>query len=158
MKIAVFVVLVMAMTVTGYVAGKYHERSSDTSDVVLEDYALSNVLSHLAYARYLNKGQTDELRKLLDVDLDGHLNRVRTYQGAVDDAAFEAARIRALNAAYHLWQEHPPFLSAEWKGTEENSFWFKDWEANHAENWKLLRWAWNQCKVRKELKCKMPKK
>jgi hypothetical protein len=118
----------------------------------MEDYAVSNVLNQVGYVHYLNKGDTEGLRTLIDIELNSHLARVIRYQGAITDEQFLAARTRTLNAVANLWDERPPFaaLSVESK----NQPWWPGWEEMTKQNQELVRLAREKCAADPSLKCR----
>ena len=122
-----------------------------------EDRALSAVLEHLGYLHFLARGDLRQLRGLVDTNLNGHLTRLRETRGAISNDDFRAAEIRTLNAVAVLWDEQPPFASAEWRPNETNASWWPTWQASHQKNLELLRWAKEQCAMRPELKCRASK-
>lgn len=123
----------------------------------VEDQALSAVLEHLSYLHFLAKDDLRQLRGLVDVNLNGHLTRLRETRGANTSDDFRAAEIRTLNAVALLWEEQPPFTSEEWLPNKTNASWWPSWQASHQKNLELLRWAKEQCAKRPELKCRASK-
>jgi hypothetical protein len=147
----------LALVIVGAAAGYWYRSVHVPPAAEMEDYALSNILEDVGYAYYLDKGDTSSLHELLDVQLDGHLSRVRQLQGAVDDEGFRAAKIRTLNALANLWDEHPPFTSEQWRESARNASWWNEWQDSRAKNAELLRWARQQCVATPSLNCKPPK-
>ena len=115
----------------------------------MEDYALQNVLEALGYANYLQRGNIQGARELIDLNLSNHLQYVSKYQGANQAEGFEAAKIRTLNAARILRESNPPKNPLE--GQPELS---KQWESIEAQNYELLEWAKEQCASNPGLECK----
>ena len=136
----------------GFGAGYWYRAIHPSAQAEMEDYALSNVLGVVGYYHYVLKGDTTNLRELLDVNLNDHLARVRRYQGAIDDEDFNAAKIRSLNAAALLWDAHPPFKSQQWQVSPSRG----EWAEITSSNLQLLQWAKQQCAQTPALKCKSP--
>jgi hypothetical protein len=152
MKRLVPIVAALAVLSIGFGAGYWYRGSQSPFQAEMEDYALSNVLGVVGYYHYVLKGDSANLRELLDVNLNDHLARVRRYQGSIDDEDFEAAKIRTLNAAALLWDAHPPFKSQQWKASPSR----REWSEITASNLELLQWAKQQCAQMPSLKCKSP--
>jgi hypothetical protein len=146
----------VALVLIGFGSGYWYRSAQVSPSAEIEDYALTNILEDLGYANYLSKGDTTNLRELLDVNLDGHLSRARQHQGAINDAAFGEAKIRTLNALANLWEQHPPFTSERWRENEANKGWWGEWQDSRAKNAELLRWAKQQCAATPSLNCKPP--
>ena len=152
MKRIGFAAIALALISIGFGAGYWYRASHPSAQAEMEDYALSNVLGVVGYYHYVLKGDTVNLRELLDVNLNDHLSRVRRYQGAISDDRFTAAKIRSLNAAALLWDAHPPFTSKQWRESPSRS----EWEELTASNVQLLQWAKQQCAQTPSLRCKSP--
>ena len=115
----------------------------------MEDYALQNALEGLGYAHYLEKGDVDQVRSLIDINLSNHLGYIAKYQGNNHAKGFDGAKIRTLNAIALLWDESPPenpFMNQ----TEVS----QGWESILEENYVLLKWAKDQCANNPALGCK----
>lgn len=152
MKRLVPVVASMVVLAVGFGAGYWYRGSQSQLQAEMEDYALSNVLGVVGYYHFILKGDTSNLREILDVNLNDHLARVRRYQGAIDDEDFTAAKIRSLNAAALLWDAHPPFKSPQWQASPSR----REWAEMTGSNMELLRWAKSQCAQEPSLRCKSP--
>jgi hypothetical protein len=150
------VLLVLFASAVSFGAGFYYRATQLSTSAQIEDYALSNLLESLGYANYLAHGKQANHRELLNVAIEGHLTKVRENQGANDDPAFQAAKIRTLNAVANLWAQEPPFTSAEWKQNETNKAWWAEWQAQRQKNLDMLRWAQDQCARNPALKCRKP--
>src|SRR5512135_303285 len=148
-KLSAAIVAVLLL-VAGFGAGYWYSARYAPLQGEMEDYALANILTQVGYAAYLLKGDTADLRKLIDVNLNGDLARVARYQGSVTDEAFVASKIRTLNAVANLWDVSPP---TEIQGSEELR---QDWRETTARNRKLLEWAREQCKQNPSLRCASP--
>ena len=149
-------IVAIALLSLGFGAGYWYRSIHVRPAAELEDYALSNILEGLGYAGYLAKGDTTNLSTLLDVNLNGHLSRLREHQGAIDDEGYRAAKIRTLNALAILWEEHPPFTSDQWRENETNRLWWSEWQESRKSNSELLGWARQQCASEPSLNCKRP--
>jgi len=145
-------------TVLGFGGGYWYRATHPTPNAELEDYAVTNALGVLGYVHYLNKGKTDNLRELLNVNLNDHLARINRYQGENTNNDFTEAKIRTLNAVAILWNEHPPFKSKEWQPNETNASWYPEWQEITKKNFELLSWAQKQCSQNPAIKCKSPNK
>ena len=146
----------VALALLSFGAGYWYRVIHAPPSATVEDYALANILENVGYAYFLSKGDTVQLRELLDVNLNGHLSRVRENQGAIDDEAFRASKIRTLNAAANLWEEHPPFTSDQWRENDTNKIWWSEWKESRAKNTELLLWARQQCATTPSLNCRPP--
>ena len=142
----------------GFGGGYWYRATHPTPQAELEDYAVANTLGVLGFEHYLNKGQTDNLRELLNVNLNDHLARINRYQGENESKEFIEAKIRTLNAVAILWNEHPPFKSQQWQLNETNASWYPEWQEITKKNFELLSWAQQQCSQNPEIKCKSPNK
>jgi hypothetical protein len=147
-----FAAVVIAALAFG--GGYWYRHTHPPMQVEMEDYALANVLSDVGYAHYIAKGNLADARKIIDIDLNGHLSRVVRYQGSITDDAFVASKIRALNAVANLWEVSPPFAGME--AESANQFWWQEWKEMTAKNRELLDWAKQQCVQRPSLKCASP--
>src|SRR5437868_10337340 len=98
---------------SGFAAGYWYSDRHPRMQGEMEDYALANILTQTSYSGYLLKGDLANLRKLIDINLNGDLSRVARYQGTMTDEAFVASKIRALNAVANLWEVSPPFAGME---------------------------------------------
>ncbi len=142
----------LAVAGIGFGSGYWYRDRDMALEAEMEDYTLSNVLAILGYHHYALRGDITGLRELLDVNMNDHLYRVRRYSGVIHNDAFLAAKIRTLNAAGILWDEHPPFKSKQWE-----DYTFKDdLQKTTSENMRLLGWAKEQCAAKPELECKSP--
>ena len=150
-RLAAVVVMLVVLSI-GFGAGYWYRGSQASLQAEMEDYALSNVLGVVGYYQYMLKGDTVNLRELLDVYLNDHLARVRRYQGAIDDEEFTAAKTRSLNAAALLWDAHPPFKSQQWQVSPSR----RERAEITAANLELLKWAKERCAQMPSLKCKSP--
>ena len=137
-----------------FFSGYYYRTTSTPVSAEIEDYALSNILDNIAYVHYLARGDYVGLRSLLDVNLNAHVSRVRANFGANVTEGFDPARTRTLNALAVLWSQQPPFQSAEWRRSEANSSWWREWEADHKMNLTLLQDAQIRCASNPKLNCK----
>ena len=144
------VVLVAAAFFAGYWFREWRSQFNGQ----MEDYALTNILDNVGYAAYLGKGDTEKVRELIDISLNGHLRRVIQFQGSMDDARAEEAKIRTLNAVARLWDQRPPINMEERVADPATAFWLPEWKEMTARNMKLLQWAKDQCASRPELKCR----
>ena len=142
----------LLVLLVGFGAGYWYRGSDSSLRAEMEDYALSNVLDVVGYYHYMLKGDMAHLREILDVNMNGHLGRVRRYQGAIDNEQFAAAKIRTLNAAALLWDTYPPFKSPQWQSSPTRD----EWAEITASNMELLQWAKGQCARMPSLKCKSP--
>lgn len=158
MKYAVAIVAALVLTAAGFGAGYWYRGTHSSPQAEMEDYAVTNVLGVLGYSHYLAKGETENLRELLNVNLNDHLFRITQYQGANTSSDFLAAKIRTLNAAAIMWDEHPPFRSKQSQPDAANAPWRGEWEQMTAKNFELLRWAQQQCSQDPSLKCRSPNK
>ena len=147
------VIAAVCLLLIGFGSGYWYRSVHVPVAAEMEDYALSNILEDVGYDYYLAKGDTAEMRELLDVNLHAHLSRVRENQGAIDYDVFRAAKIRTLNALANLWQEQPPFTSEQWRENDTNKSWWGEWQQARTKNAELLRWAKDQCAAAPSLKC-----
>jgi hypothetical protein len=130
----------------GFASGYFYRHTHPPMQAEMEDYALANVLSEVGYAHYIAKGNLADARKIIDVNLNGHLSRILRYQGSATDETFMASKIRALNAVANLWDASPPSAGMD----------TDDWKAFAAKNRDLLQWAREQCAMNPSLKCASP--
>src|SRR5436309_1233136 len=130
--IAVATVLITAL---GFGGGYWYRHTHPPMQAEMEDYALANILTDVGYAHYIAKGNVTDARKIIDIDINGHLSRVLRYQGGITDDAFMAAKIRTLNAVANLWQVSPPFGGME--AESSNQFWWQNWQEMTASNREL---------------------
>jgi hypothetical protein len=158
MKTHLAVATAFLFAAVGFGVGYWYHASRPTFKAEMEDYALTNVLGVLGYANYLKEGKIEELRDLLDVNLNDHLTRVRRYEGNISNNEFMEAKIRTLNAAALLWEERPPFKNQHWKPTASNESWLGEWNEMTEKNIQLLEWAQKQCNDIPSIKCKTPNK
>ncbi len=153
MRLIVTVVVVALVAALGFGGGYCYKAKHPTPQADPEDYAVENTMNALTYLHYLDKGQTSDLRKLLNVNLDDHLTHIRRYQGANKNSEFLKVEIRTLNAVAVYWNEHPPFKSKEFQPTESNASWYPEWQEIIKKNQELLSWAQDQCAETPSLKC-----
>src|SRR5688572_7513325 len=112
MKRSILFVVGITLSLTlGLGAGYWYRHTHPPIQGEMEDYATTNVLHEVVYARYLAKGDLSGLRDAIDLNLNAHLARVVRYQGARDDKEFLNAQLYALSSAARLWEEQPPFKS-----------------------------------------------
>jgi hypothetical protein len=149
--IALVVLLIAAV---GFGGGYWYRHSHPPMQAEMEDYALANILSEVGYAHYIAKGNLTDARKIIDINLNGHLSHVLRYQGSITDETFMASKIRALNAVANLWEVHPPFAGMEAESADQ--FWWQGWRDMTAKNRELLDWARAQCALQPALKCASP--
>lgn len=145
---------VTVLTALGFGGGYWYRHSHPPMQAEMEDYALANILSEVGYAHYIARGNLTDARKIIDINLNGHLSRVLRYQGGITDDTFMASKIRALNAVANLWEVSPPFAGME--AESANQFWWQDWKEMTARNQELLKWARAQCALQASLKCASP--
>lgn len=158
MKIIVSIFATVLLAALSFGGGYWYKATHPTPQAEMEDYALVNTLGVLGYVGYLDKGQTDNLREILNVNLNDHLNRINQYQGQNTSNEFIEAKIRTLNAVALFWNQHPPFKSQQWQTTNNNSFWYPEWQEITKRNFELLSWAQQQCAQNPSLNCKSPNK
>ena len=152
-RAALIGVAAVVVLIAGFGGGYWYGHAHPTIQGEMEDYALSNVLSEVAYVHYLEKGDLEGVRNLIDIQLNTHLSRVVKYQGAITDDEFMASKTRALNAVANLWDERPPFATLT--GSEDQPWW-KDWQEMTRQNRELLAWARQRCAADSSLKCRSP--
>ena len=134
----------MLLVAGGFYAGYRIRDRAEPSQLEIEDYALSNILGELAYAGYLRQGQHDELRRLIDVNLNGHLSRLREHTGATTDPQFSNARLRTLAKVADLWAANPPFRTDDFEKSKTHD-WYPEWERNFHANLDLITAARAEC-------------
>jgi hypothetical protein len=154
MRKFVFAFAAFVLVVAGFGGGYYVRSVQSEERAELEDLALGNVLEEVGYAHFMAKGDYTAMRSLLDVNLDAHLTRLRAHSGSIDDAQFEVARTRGLNAAALIWEAEPPFQSPEWRENSTNSSWWNEWSNAHQQNLALLQSAKAKCQANPSLRCK----
>lgn len=152
-RVAVIGISAAVLLVAGFGGGYWYRHSYPPMQGEMEDYALSNILSEVAYVHYLKKGDLEGVRNLIDIELNTHLARVVKYQGAITDDEFMASKIRALNAVANVWDERPPFDSLT---GSENQPWWQGWQDMTRQNRDLLGWARERCATDPSLKCRSP--
>jgi hypothetical protein len=138
------VIAVVLLLSSGFYAGYRFRDKAQTSQLELEDYALSNILGELAYAWHLREGKHDELRQLIDVSLNGHLSRLREYGGTSTDAQFSIARLRTLGRVADLWASNPPFRTDDFEQSKVQE-WYPEWERSFRANLDLITTAKAEC-------------
>jgi hypothetical protein len=145
MKKTVAKVIAAIALVTAAFYGGYLVRDRVATDrAAMEDYALSNILTELAYAGYLRQGQYSELRRLIDVSLNGHLNRAREHAGAISSSDFAGVRTRTLAKVADLWNANPPFLTEDFRQSKDQE-WYAAWEHSYRANVDLIKAAQTEC-------------
>jgi hypothetical protein len=151
-RAALIAVAFAAIAIASFAGGYWYRHTHPTVQAEMEDYSVSNVLDQVGYVHYLNRGDTEGLRNLIDVHLNSHLARVIRYEGAITDDQFLAARTRTLNAVAVLWDERPPFaaLSAE----SRSQPWWPGWEEMTKQNRELVKSAREKCAAEPSLKCR----
>ena len=135
----------------GFGSGYWYRHNNPSIQGEMEDYATTNVLHEVMYARYLAKGELSGLRDAIDLNLNGHLARVVRYKGTLDDQVFLNARLYALSSAARLWDEQPPFKSLA--ASSSNLPWWPEWQEMTAKNIELLTWAKQECAANPEACC-----
>ena len=158
MKPIVTIVAAILIAALGFGGGYWYRATHPTPQAELEDYAVANTLGVLGFVHYLDKGQTDNMRELLNVNLNDHLARINRYQGENNSNEFIEAKIRTLNAVAILWKERPPFKSKQWQLNDTNASWYPEWQEITKKNFELLSWAQQQCSQNPSIKCKSPNK
>ncbi|TAK82815.1 MAG: hypothetical protein EPO09_21490 [Aquabacterium sp.] len=151
-RIAISLSLAAVLAIS-FTAGYFYRAYRTPASFAMEDYALTNILEDLGYMHYLAKGEHEAMRTLLDVTLNEHLSLVRLNHTGRVDAEFEAARTRTLNALAIIWDQYPPFQSAEWKENSSNAFWWSEWYNGHQQNLALLKEAKAKCGATPALNC-----
>jgi hypothetical protein len=117
-----------------------------------------SILENVGYAAFLAKGDFAKMRSFIDINLNNHLSTVVAFQGDIQISdkgdAFEASKIRTLNAVARLWDEQPPFVGSEDPTADVmNAPWATTWREKTAQNRQLLTWAKSQCIHKPELQC-----
>jgi len=140
--------------IIGVSIGVFYPRNDIRNEAVFEDNSLQNLLFALAIISDSDSNLNNELKELINVNIDINLTKIREFQGYNDFPEFEASKIRILNSVYLLWEKYKPFTTQKWVESEENKFWFKEWKDNHSKNLELLYWSFNQCINRTEFNCK----
>ena len=155
MKRLILLVAVLAITLTlGFGTGYWYRHKNPPIQGEMEDYATTNVLHEVVYARFLAKGDVSGLRDAIDTNLNSHLARVVQYRGSLDDEEFLRAQLYVLSSAARLWDEAPPFKSLE--AESKNKSWWPEWQEMTARNIELLDWAKQQCAANPEFNCVSP--
>ena len=143
-KSLIAVIAAMLLLASGFYAGFGVRDKAQTSQLEMEDYALSNILGELTYAWYLRQGKHDELRRLIDVNLNRHLGRLREHGEAATDAQFSSVRLRTLARVADLWASNPPFRTEEFEKSKTQE-WYSEWEGSFRANLDLITAAKSEC-------------
>ena len=130
-----------------------HETDLSYARMDMEDYAIKNIINILAYSSYLDHGDVEKHRELLDIQLNDALDRIRRYQGDMSSDEFMVQKIMVLNSAALLWEERRPFQVDPFQPNAENASWIGNWQKMTKKNMELLQWAKQQCQGRQELHC-----
>jgi hypothetical protein len=149
-----YAIVAAALVAASFGGGYWLRSAQSTVNQELEDQALGGVLEQVAYVHYLEKGDSTGMRAIIDVNLNSYLSKLRAHGGAINDAQFDAARTRVLNAAALIWEAQPPFQSPEWRENAQNSSWWKKWTDEHQQNLALLHAAKLDCAATASLGCK----
>lgn len=136
---------IIAVLCLTFFAGFFVRTWTDSKPGEMEDYAVANILDELAYRHLLNDKQYDEMRRVADANLDGHLNRLRNHYGSIADTGFSATRTRTLAKVADLWDKEAPFQTPEFQQSKEKP-WFAEWQSAHQENVALIKSAQAECK------------
>ena len=138
MKQAKILSFVIIIGIGGFVSGYLYRFYEFTSDVEIEDYALTNILHTVSNSRFINELDSSDFKKNTDVNLNMHLIRVRKSSAYKNNDKLAEVRLAALNMAYCYWKNSPPFFPDDFGGTQ---FWADEWRENHIKNLELVSQA-----------------
>lgn len=138
------ILIVLALVAAGF-AGGYVFRSKQP-DPVIQDYALSNVLSDLAFISLIDNSKPGEVRDLLDVRLFDDVTHVRKSDGAISDPDFLKTRMRTLSGVARLWHDLPP-PNSKTIATATTAPWYDEWKSIYESNLKLVSAAEIDCRA-----------
>jgi len=144
MKYFVAILIFVTGLGSGYILGQKKGNES------LEDFALLNVLSGIALAHYLEKGEYGEVKDLSYINVGENLDIAMDKDGSTTSPEFIAAKTRAMNALYLRWEIDPPKY---WDNfTDED---LKSWSTErHNQHMRYLKLSREACVKNEELKCK----
>jgi hypothetical protein len=133
----------LALVAAGF-AGGYVLRSKQP-DPVIQDYALSNVLSDLAFISLIDNNKPGDVRDLLDVRLFDDVTHLRKSDGAISDADFLKTRMRTLSGVARLWHDLPP-PSSKTMASATTAPWYGEWKSIYESTLKLVSAAEVECR------------
>lgn len=116
MRIQTQIAISITLAATCFAGGYWARDLRGPTHVQIEDQALMSILENVGYAAYLAKSDFAQMRSFIDINLNNHLSTVVAFQGDIQNSdkgdAFEASKIRTLNAVARLWDEQPPFVGS----------------------------------------------
>lgn len=146
MKKALFLVLGVVFFGLGYAVATILPLRGATARPVLEDAALTDLVSELGAIHLLENGRDQELRALLDVDMNNHLTQIRENEGDAIAPEVADARRRTLARIADIWDKEPPFQTQDFQQSK-SAPWYPEWKSNFEKNLALVRAAQAECQT-----------
>jgi hypothetical protein len=144
MKKPFFVVLGVVLFGLGYAVATLLPLHESSIRPAMEDAALTDLVSELGAIHLLESGRNQELRALLDVNLNNHLTQIRENEGDVIAPEVADARRRTLARVADIWDKEPPFQTQDFEQSKSTP-WYPEWKANFERNLALVKAAQVEC-------------
>jgi hypothetical protein len=94
----------------------------------------------------LKRSNSESLRRLIDIEMNGHLSKIVRYQGSNDESGFLSDKRKALAGVAELWEKEAPFQTPDFLKSKDQ-LWFQEWKAIHEKNLELIKAALAECRM-----------